>query len=133
MKNLLRSLLLWWDGLFHSTPSPSAEDESPGLFGGIEAGYITEPVSIVQAEHTIHSDFQEQRSQRRAVQRTQQDHVNKLLAEHNVDLKNYIPDFIRRLNPDAPGGPIKGQSSMADVILSLSDGTFVPNKDLGEK
>jgi hypothetical protein len=130
MKNFIRSALLWW-----AMPSKPSDDsnESLGPFGGIEAGFITDPVSIVQAAHTIHSDFQEQRSQRRAVQQSQQEHINKLLAEHNVDLANYLPDFISRLDPDSPGGPLKGQSKVADVILALSDGTFVPNPDLGEK
>ena len=123
-----------------ATPTIKEENlSSPDLFGGIQ-GFNTDSVSIVQAEHTIHSDFQRQRSTRSAIAQQRINQINKLLLEHNVKPENYMADLFNRFATRdgsgkviAPGGGIEGRSSWGEVLESLLNGSFEPNTDLGER
>lgn len=116
-----------------ATPTIKEENlSSPNLFGETP-GVFTPSVSIVQAEHTIHSDFREQRSTRSAISQQRINQINKLLLEHNIKPENYMADLFKRLDCDSPGGRIEGRSSWGEVLESLLNGTFEPNTDLGER
>ncbi len=123
-----------------ATPTMKEENlSSPNLFGEAP-GVFTPSVSIVQAEHTIHSDFREQRSTRSAISQQRINQINKLLLEHNVKPENYMADLFNRFahrdgsgKVIAPGGGIEGRSSWGEVLESLLNGSFEPNTDLGER
>jgi hypothetical protein len=92
-----------------------------------EKHFTIAPVSIVEESAELTKN-----ELRATNQRMQINLLNALLVKHNVDMSNYTAGFFAALDPDTPGSQIVEMTPLGKLFLSLQDGTFKANTELGE-
>ena len=98
--------------------------EAVTAFAPSVVNVVAPPAAVEEAAYEMPT------SRRHRLVQQQNEFIQYKLALHNIDLANYIGDFFKQAaNPF--GGKIS--TPMGPLYASLSDGTFVPNTELGER